>query len=341
MILDSSFLSSLGVLDWGYTEESRPRSFEHFTSWVEQGHHGSLAYLSDHRKEAREDIKEVYPAFQSALVFLFDYRSTKKWLLENGHHEVAAYSLGFEGEDYHLALRKRLQKILEKLQETHPGLEASLSLDIQPILERDLAHRAGLGWFGKNSMLISRRDGSYFIIGSLLLNQKISVEPRAVDADHCGTCRACVDACPTDAIDPQTRTLKASQCISTYTIEVFRDSTAPLGMEASRGELFGCDICQDVCPWNKKPLERVLSLLSLQGKFEYLKDWFFTWSKDELKTYMAAQTNRGLKKLFQGTVFERPGREGWLKNFRPSRTALSETNTDVPSPSQVRDEEDV
>lgn len=341
MILGREFLDSLGVLDWGYTEESRPRSFDQYTAWVDRGEHGSLAYLGDHRKEARRDIKEVYPAFASALVFLFDYRSTKKWLIENEHHEVAGYSLGFGGEDYHLVLGKRLQKILEELQKQHPELEAKLSLDIQPILERDLAQRAGLGWFGKNSMLISRREGSYFIIGSLLLNQRLPVEPRAVDTDHCGTCRACVDACPTNAIDPETRTLKASQCISTYTIEVFRDSPAPPGMENSRGELFGCDICQDVCPWNRKPLERVLSDLSLQEKFYFLKDWFFTWSKEELKTHLAQQTNRGLKKLFQGTVFERPGREGWLKNFRPSRTALSETNRDERSPSRARDEEDV
>lgn len=304
-------LVSLGVIDWGYTEESIPRSLDSFREWTRKGLHGPLGYMADHRKELRSDLKNVYPSFRSALVFLFSYQSTKKWMLENNHHEVAAYTLGYEGEDYHYALKRRLQTLAD-----HLGVRASISLDIQPVLERDLAFRAGLGWFGKNSMLISRKHGSYFIIGSLLLEQKLPLLSGKVETDHCGQCRACVSACPTQAIDPVSRTLVAEKCISAFTIEVMKEAEPPQGFENSRGEMFGCDICQDVCPWNKKPLERVISALKLQDRFSFLKTLLFETTKGKLKETIIAESGRGWRKKLFGTPFDRPGKEGWLKNLK-------------------------
>jgi epoxyqueuosine reductase len=309
-------LKSLHVLDWGYTEEAIPTSFKQYDTWVKDKLHGPLSYLSDHRKDLRQDLRHVFPQFQSAVVFLFSYQETKKWMLENNQHAVASYALGFEGEDYHYALKKRLQILGDEIRKTHPELQFTFSLDIQPVLERDLAFRAGLGWFGKNSMLISRKEGSYFIIGSLLLNEKLTVETKITDVDHCGTCTACAVACPTDAIDLETRTIIASQCISTYTIETFKDVPAPAGFEKSRGEVFGCDICQDVCPWNKKSLMNVVAELNIKDSFSYLKELLLIQKKTDLKTFIEGTTNRGFKKHFQGTVFDRPGKEGWLKNLK-------------------------
>jgi epoxyqueuosine reductase len=309
-------LKSLGILDWGYTEESLPLSLQRYEQWVSQGQQGPLSYLSDHRKDLRSDIKNIYPDFQSALVFLFSYQEAKKWLLDNDRHEVAAYSLGFEGRDYHHALKERLNRIFEKLKETHPGLERFIALDAQPVLERDLAFRAGLGWFGKNSMLINQKEGSYFIIGSLLLSQKIGDGKSKIDVDHCGQCNACVDACPTNAINPETRTITANLCISTYTIEIFKEAEAPKGFDKSRGEFFGCDICQDVCPWNRKPLSRVIGSLKLPESLSFLKDWFFGLPITELVKILEGETNRGLKRKLLGTPFDRPGKTGWLKNLK-------------------------
>lgn len=313
-ILDNEFLKSLGVLDWGYTEEPVPRTLEFFESWTENNQHGPLNYLSDHRKDLRRDLRHVFPEFQSALVFLFSYQETKKWMLENNQHSVAAYTLGFEGEDYHRALKERLTKISEKL--VVEDLKTFFTIDAQPVLERDLAYRAGLGWFGKNSMLINRREGSYFIIGSVLLNQKLPVETASIDVDHCGQCTACIDACPTNAINVGTRTIEAQKCISTFTIEIMKDAEAPAGFDKSRGEIFGCDICQDVCPWNRKPLQRITSALKLQDKFLFVKDWLFDQSREKLKGMIQAESNRGLRKKLFGTAFDRPGKEGWLKNLR-------------------------
>lgn len=314
--LTPELLKSLGVLNWGYTEESLPHSLKRYEDWVSQDLQGPLTYLSDHRKDLRSDIKNIYPEFQSALVFLFSYQEAKKWLLDNNRHEVAAYSLGFEGRDYHQVLKERLEKIFTLLKEGHPELGRFIALDAQPVLERDLAFRSGLGWFGKNSMLINQKEGSYFIIGSLLLNQKLDVEAQKIDIDHCGQCRSCVDACPTNAIDPETRTIIASQCISTYTIEIFKEAEAPKGFDKSRGEFFGCDICQDVCPWNRKPLARVIGTLKMPESLSFLKDWFFGLPITELVKILEGETNRGLKRKLLGTPFDRPGKNGWLKNLK-------------------------
>jgi epoxyqueuosine reductase len=317
--LNSEFLQSQGILDWGYTEDPIPQSLNQYEQWINQNGHGSLGYLADYRQDLRRDLRNVYPAFQSALVFLFSYQPAKKYLLENSHHEVAAYALGFEGEDYHFALKRKLEVIFEQVKTTHPELERFIALDAQPVLERDLAFRAGLGWFGKNSMLIHQKEGSYFILGSLLLNQKLRLETKSADIDHCGHCNACAEACPTQAIDPVSRTLIANQCISTFTIETFKDIPPPEGFDKSRGEIFGCDICQDVCPWNRKPLERTQAKLTFQPQFESLRDLMIPLNKIKFISMLEVQTNRGVKRLFAGTPFDRPGKEGWLKNFRSSK----------------------
>lgn len=314
--LSEADLRGLGILDWGYTEESLPQSLKNYEQWINEDLQGPLGYLADYRKDLRRDLKKLYPEFQSALVFLFSYQETKKWMIENNRHEVAAYSLGFEGQDYHYVLKARLNKIFEKLKETQPDLERFIALDAQPVLERDLAFRSGLGWFGRNSMLIHQKEGSYFIIGSLLLNKKFELDTPKLDVDHCGQCTACVDACPTKAIDGEKRTIVASQCISTYTIEIFKEAEAPKGIDKSRGEFFGCDICQDVCPWNRKPLARVIGKLQLPEQLSFLKDWFFGIPIKELSQIIEAESNRGLKKKLSGTPFDRPGKVGWLKNLK-------------------------
>lgn len=317
LLFNSDFLKKRQFLDWGYTEDPVPLSFHRYQSWIEKKNHLPLNYLGDYRKDKRENLKNVFPEFQSALVFLFPYHEVKKWMLEEEKFDVAAYSLGFEGEDYHYTLKKRLELIAIDM-----GIKNYfISLDAQPVLERDLAYRAGLGWFGKNSMLIHKKFGSYFLLGSLLLDQKVTFPDGVLiknkyEPDHCGNCRACIIACPTDAINEKTRTLNSSLCLATFSIEVFKDQPPPVGSEHSRGEVFGCDICQDVCPWNKKSLNLFKAKFKIKESYGFLKQWFYEWPRSELLQVIEEFSNRGLRKKLWGTAFARPTRAGWIKNLK-------------------------
>ncbi|MBP9674946.1 MAG: tRNA epoxyqueuosine(34) reductase QueG [Bacteriovoracaceae bacterium] len=304
-------LKSYHIVDYGYTEEPKALSFEHFEKWVEKGEHGDLSYLEDHRKDKRKDLKNYFPKFQSALVFLFSYQETKAWLHKNPlvHGlKIAGYALGFKGKDYHLVIKKSLEEIAQKLKSENPHLEVGLTLDIHPVLERDLAFRAGLGWFGKNSMLIHREHGSYMMIGSLLLSETLpEFQTPVLETDHCGTCRKCIDACPTEAIDEKNRTIVAYKCIGNYTVEVFKEEIPPLGYEKGN-YFFGCDICQEVCPWNKE---------EKTGEHSSVLYDFFNRPLMHIQSEVESMTKRGFKKKFAETSLERLGKEGLLKNLKP------------------------
>ncbi|MFT6070099.1 MAG: epoxyqueuosine reductase [Bacteriovoracaceae bacterium] len=316
--LSPEFLKTLGVADWGYTEDPIPSSFEKYEDWVERGENGPLNYLSDHRKDLRKNLDSVQSGFQSALVFLFSY-SEEKMALENFYQtaqsnklKVAGYSLAFEGGDYHNVLREKMALIGSKL-----GVEYSFSLDIHPVLERDLAYRSGLGWFGKNSMLIHQKKGSFNMIGALLLKEKLGLDENEKQLDHCGQCTACFDICPTDAIDLEKREISASKCISTFSIELFKDADAPVGYENTE-EIFGCDLCQDVCPWNKRRErngEVEMPTEWPKGKAKEIVDFFLVPKPSELKENLEELSNRGFVRKFKGTSFERTGKQGLLKNL--------------------------
>jgi epoxyqueuosine reductase len=314
---ENTILKDLGVVDFAYTEESKALSFDKYQKWIFNKNHGPLSYLEGERGEKRQDLKLFWPEFESALVFLFSYKETKKTLINETQNklQVASYTLGFEGFDYHHILSEKLKTIAAELQKKNPLLKSQISLDVHPVLERDLALRSGLGWVGKNSMLISRKEGSYFIIASLLLNQKFDIPIKKMETDHCGQCTRCIDACPTNAIDGASRTIRSQDCISTFTIEEMKlDAIPSIKMQLSSGNVFGCDICQDVCPWNKKLLTNVL-----MQKFSTLQnvilDYFCKQDPIQLAEELKNISGRNFRKKFSHTSFERSGKNGILKNI--------------------------
>lgn len=192
----------------------------------------------------RSDPKQILSECKSILVLAIPYSSPSEKI--SGDKKIAAYALG---DDYHDIIPPRLKLIVEFIEEQvgHP-IPNRYYTDTGPILERDLAQRAGLGWIGKNSMLINPKAGSYFLLAEILLGIELeSDQPFATD--HCGTCTRCIDACPTQCILPN-RTIDARSCISYLTIELKDD--IPLALRSSMQDwIFGCDICQQVCPWNR------------------------------------------------------------------------------------------
>ncbi len=213
-------------------------SYERFTKWVSAGHAGEMHYL-ERGAEKRRDTRAPFAGVRSAVVVGLNYGGGTP------SGPVARYA---RSDDYHDVMTEKLRE-LQAWIENHQAssIVAKAYVDTGPILERDLARKAGLGWFGKNTMLVNPKEGSFFFIGSLLIDIALTPDP-PFEADRCGTCTRCIDACPTGALESE-RVLNANRCISYLTIEL--KGGIPQQLRAPMGELvYGCDICQDVCPWN-------------------------------------------------------------------------------------------
>ncbi len=209
-----------------------------FEAWLAAGHHGTMDYLA-RGAELRRDTTRPEPGMRSAVVVGMNYGGTQP------AGPIARYA---RGDDYHRVLWDRLDALGDALRSGPlPGVRTRAYVDTGPILERDLARRAGLGWFGKNTMLINPTIGSFFFIGALFTDAEL--EPTApFEADRCGTCTRCLDACPTRAFVAP-RVMDARRCISYLTIE-HRGEFTPDEAAMIGEHLYGCDVCQDVCPWN-------------------------------------------------------------------------------------------
>jgi epoxyqueuosine reductase len=220
--------------------------FPRFADWLDRGYAGEMRYLRRHRAERRHP-RSILASVRSVLMVGMEYGPESPAPAAPGHARVARYAAG---PDYHRYLWDRLNLLADWLRAEAPGSEAEAVADTAPLLERDFARRAGLGWVGKNTMLIHPRRGSFFFLGAVLTSLDLPADPPFAGS-HCGTCTACLTACPTGAF-PGPFVLDATRCISYLTIELrgpvpdeFRE---PLG-----DWLYGCDVCQDVCPWNRKP----------------------------------------------------------------------------------------
>jgi epoxyqueuosine reductase len=234
----------------GIAPAAQADGFDMMQNWLNEGMAGEMTYMARHA-EARRHPASILSEVRSVVMVGMNYFTGPEAAQAVTAHvglrgRVALYA---RGDDYHKVLRSRLKNLLRWIQAESPGCHGRAVVDTAPLLERDFARRAGLGWFGKNTILINKRLGSYFFIGALLLSLELEADA-AHDSSHCGTCTACLDACPTGALVAPGR-LDARRCISYLTIEL--KSSVATELRAGVGEwIFGCDVCQEVCPWNAK-----------------------------------------------------------------------------------------
>ncbi len=236
----------LGFSRLGITTADPPPRLHHFAKWLDRGFAGVMEGWMRRHLSLRKSPENLLPGTQSVIMLATDYDArTVDSRNSPDHGQIARYAIG---RDYHDVLRSRLNQLGDWLEEAIPGCKTRGVVDSAPLAEREFAARAGLGWFGKNTMLIDQRAGSYFFLSGLLTTVSLPVDyPIAVD--HCGTCTACLDICPTNAL-PEPRVLDANRCISALTIEDHGPIAESLRPRFGNW-IFGCDLCQEVCPWNR------------------------------------------------------------------------------------------
>jgi epoxyqueuosine reductase len=221
-----------------------PPRIEPFRRWLAAGFAGRMRYLGD-RAEAYEHPRHVLGGVRSILMLAMNYRTVEPAAARGAQGRVSRYAWG---KDYHDLIHARLERLAKFHRRLRPMALVRGVVDTAPLLERDFAQLAGLGWIGKNTLLVNKQLGSWLFLAALLTSEELDHD-QPFDVDHCGSCRACLDACPTGAL-VEARLLDARRCISYLTIEL-RESVPAELRPLQRDWVFGCDVCQEVCPWNR------------------------------------------------------------------------------------------
>jgi len=230
----------------GVASATPSADFDRYQEWVAEGMAGEMRYLTDRRADVRGDVRNLLPSARSVICVGKLY-NTPDPPGEDGDARISRYA---RGQDYHVTMRAALERMTARLLEIQP-FDWKICVDTAPLLERSFARLAGLGWIGRNTCLINEPLGSWFFLGEILTS--LDLEPGSPPPDRCGSCTRCIEACPTDAIVPEGDgyRLDARRCISYLTIEL--RGPMPDELRAGVGDhVFGCDICQDVCPWNSR-----------------------------------------------------------------------------------------
>jgi epoxyqueuosine reductase len=287
----------LGFLNCGiakatFLEDEAPR----LETWLKNGFHGEMKYMENHF-DKRLDPRLLVDNAKSVVSLSYNYFPEKQQI--SNSYKLSKYAYG---EDYHFVIKQKLRELLEILQEEIGEISGRCFVDSAPVLERAWAEKAGIGWNGKHSLQIQKQKGSFFFLAELIIDLELSYD-HPTTTDHCGTCTKCIDACPTEAILPN-NIVDGSKCISYATIEL--KENIPTSFKGNMQDwMFGCDICQDVCPWNRfsKPHNQPLfapkeNLLEMTKK-----DW------EEI-------TEETFKKVFKKSAVKRTKFAGLQRNIQ-------------------------
>lgn len=269
---------------------------DNFEKWLTKGYQGSMSYL-EKNIDKRLDPRLLVPGSKSVISLSYNYFPPKK-LIEENNFIISKYAYG---KDYHKVLKKKLKKLFASIREKIGKIEGRVFVDSAPIHERAWAKLSGLGWVGKNSLLINKNKGSYFFLAEIICDLELEYDEPVLN--RCGSCTRCIDACPTDAIT-EAQIIDAKKCISYLTIE--NKENIPEELSGSLTDsIFGCDICQDVCPWNKRstPHNEKEFLPNKELKKLKRKDWI------EL-------TEETFNKIFEGSAVKRTKYKGLTRNIK-------------------------
>jgi len=273
-----------------------PSGYGRYLDWLEQGRAAGMAYLQA-RAEARGHPNHVLEGARSVIVAAMIYGRPEPSTPGPTQGKVARYA---RGDDYHEVLWRKLETLLDWLRTERPGLVGRAVCDTAPLLERDFARLAGMGWIGKNTCLIDRRVGSFTVLGAILVDAELTYD-EPLSTNHCGTCTRCLDACPTGAFVAPYQ-LDARRCLSYWTIE--HKGAIPDEMAEALGVwAFGCDICQDVCPWNRKAPAG--SEPRLEPKADWINPDLIEWIERDPSDF---------RKALKGTALARSKRSGLVRN---------------------------
>jgi len=273
-----------GIAKAGFLEEEAPR----LEKWLTQNMHGQMAYMANHFDKRLDPTKLVEGA-KSVISLIYNYYPEKD-LGQDSEVKIAKYAYG---TDYHFVIKEKLQELLQNLQSNIGDFNARVFVDSAPVMERQWAAKSGLGWIGKNSLLLNKQMGSFFFLAEIICD--LELEADGPVTDHCGTCTRCMDACPTNAI-PEAYLVDGSKCISYFTIELKDEIPAEMKGKFENWA-FGCDICQDVCPWNRFAKPHV------ENKFAP-REW-----KDWNKLDWQEMTHEVFNKVFKDSPLKRAGFE--------------------------------
>ena len=264
--------------------------------WLHAGMQGSMQYLENHF-DLRVDPTKLVPGAKSVITLTQNYFTPKKQPADSPKISTYAY-----GTDYHFVIKEKLNKLLAALQQKAGDILGRGFVDSAPVLERTWAQKSGAGWIGKNGNLISKKDGSFFFIATLIVDLPLIYDDPFAK-DYCGSCTKCIDACPTDAILPD-KTIAGNKCISYFTIEL-KDAIIPSEMKGKFDNwMFGCDTCQDVCPWNRFSKQHVEPGFTANTAIE-------TFGTNEWNNL----TKEGFKTVFKNSPLQRSKFEGITRNL--------------------------
>ncbi len=250
-----------GISKSAFLEEEAPR----LENWLNNGYHGKMKYMENHF-DMRLDPSKLVPGAKTVVSLMYNYFPKNE--LKDNNLKIAKYAYG---EDYHTVVKDKCKELIYLIEENIGKIEGRAFTDSAPIMERAWAAKSGIGWIGKHGLAINKQQGSFFFLAELIIDLECS--PDNATKDYCGTCTACIDACPTEAILPN-KTLNASQCISYLTIELKEEIPGEF-KDKMNNWIFGCDICQDVCPWNRFSKAHNEQKFNIKSEIDHFsqKDW--------------------------------------------------------------------